>query len=366
MGVLDVVLQSLMATVFVVSGLIVTAVQLVTLLLWPFSRKYYRLVNSALVQLHWTQLLWLTEHWAGMKLTVYMDKRELELAKSESSVCLSNHISDVDWLLGWWIADKFNVLGGTKCLLKKELALLPILGWSWWFLEYTYISRDWTKDRDHLHRSLSKLKDYPLRFWEVIYAEGTRQTPEKKAKGMAYCKKNNLPIFKHVMYPRVKGYTVAMEELHKHADSVLFSAFAFPDGLPSFSNLLQRNINHRINVYVKRVPIREVPQDEAGSEQFCVDCYAAMDKELEHHEQHGEFAGHKVDFPASVHTAAIFYSWCVVLAVAAVYLLVTELLIGNWTMLYVAAGILATGPIWSVIAERFKKRSALKTKVKST
>jgi lysophosphatidic acid acyltransferase/lysophosphatidylinositol acyltransferase len=125
---LAMVLHSLMTAVFVISGLIVTAMQLITLLLWPFSRKYYRLANSSLVQLHWTrktailrsietdrrlnaELLWLVEHYAGFKLTIYMDEEDMKLAQSESSVCLSNHISDIDWLLGWWIADKFKVLG---------------------------------------------------------------------------------------------------------------------------------------------------------------------------------------------------------------------------------------------------------------
>jgi hypothetical protein len=82
---------------------------------------------------------------------------------------------------------------------------------------------------------------------EVLYAEGTRQTPEKRDRSIKYCQDNNLPVFKvglhhgctsamlvyyceqlsaakahlraclqHVMYPRVKGYVVVMEELHKH------------------------------------------------------------------------------------------------------------------------------------------------------
>eukprot|EP00045_Choanoeca_perplexa_P019399 m.2754 g.2754 ORF g.2754 m.2754 type:complete len:366 (+) comp4017_c0_seq1:121-1218(+) len=359
---LTVILHSLMTAVFVMSGLIITMLQLATLLLWPFSRKHYRLINSSLVQLHWTQLLWLVEHYAGFKLTIFMDKEDMKLAQSESSVCLSNHISDIDWLLGWWIADKFKVLGGTKCVLKKELSYLPILGWSWWFLEYTYISRDWTKDRDHLHRSLAKLKDYPLRFWEVLYAEGTRQTPEKKQRSIKFCQDNNLPVFKHVMYPRVKGYVVVMEELHKHADSILYSTFAFPDGLPSFRTLLTKGAGMRVNVHVTRVPISEVPTEEKASEQFCVDCYADMDQKLEYHSQHGKFDAPEYTFEDSWHTAAIFYGWSAILSLAAVYLLVTQLSQGNWTMLYVVLGVVASGPVWSAIGRTFEKRSELKPK----
>ena len=40
-----------------------------------------------------------------------MDEEDMKLIQTESSICLSNHISDIDWLLGWWIADKFKVLG---------------------------------------------------------------------------------------------------------------------------------------------------------------------------------------------------------------------------------------------------------------
>ena len=54
---------------------------------------------------------------------------------------------------------------GTKCLLKQELARLPVLGWSWWFLEYTFLSRNWEKDRLKLERSIGRLRDFPIPYW---------------------------------------------------------------------------------------------------------------------------------------------------------------------------------------------------------
>lgn len=54
---------------------------------------------------------------------------------------------------------------GTKCLLKQDLARLPVLGWSWWFLEYTFLSRNWEKDRPKLTASLRRLADFPFPYW---------------------------------------------------------------------------------------------------------------------------------------------------------------------------------------------------------
>ncbi len=40
-----------------------------------------------------------------------------------------------------------------------------MLGWSWWFLEYTYLSRHWDEDKPKLTRSIQRLRDYPFPYW---------------------------------------------------------------------------------------------------------------------------------------------------------------------------------------------------------
>ncbi|EDQ89481.1 uncharacterized protein MONBRDRAFT_32290 [Monosiga brevicollis MX1] len=366
MALLSVLVDAWLAGVFFASGLLCVGLQILTLPIWVFSRKHYRLANSAIVQLYWTELLWMLEQWSGCRLVVYGKDEDLELMGTESSVALCNHVSNVDWLIGWLLADKFGVLGGAKCLLKKDLAFLPVLGWSWWFLEYTYISRNWEKDEKKIHQGLSRLQDYPLPFWEVIYAEGTRKTPEKHAKGLEFCRRNNLPEFQHVMYPRTKGYVVAMEELRKHTQSVLCCVLAFPNGEPNAMSILSGSKACRLDAYVWRVPIEQVPADPEGSAQFCVDAFATMDKALAYHAEHGCFEEKRHDMPVRARSAYVFWGWSILFAALLAMYQVPRLLEGHFSLLYVGGALVLASQALTLFSMRFEAKSQLKSKVKKT
>ena len=72
------------------------------------------------------ELIWLIEHWAGFRLTIFGDPDELRHLGKESSVALCNHRSDIDWLIGWLIADKYNVLGvRLRCAAGDNAEMFP-------------------------------------------------------------------------------------------------------------------------------------------------------------------------------------------------------------------------------------------------
>ena len=49
---------------------------------------------------------------AGFTLDIRFDSEEtLKRVGKESAVVLANHGSDIDWLLGWVVAHKLNILG---------------------------------------------------------------------------------------------------------------------------------------------------------------------------------------------------------------------------------------------------------------
>ena len=61
---------------------------------------------------------------------------------------------------GWWtkyflqfhfnITSRFGILSRTKCIMKNFVKFVPVIGWAWWFAEYGFITRNWTKDKDSL------------------------------------------------------------------------------------------------------------------------------------------------------------------------------------------------------------------------
>ena len=51
---------------------------------------------------------------------------------------------------------------GTKCFLKESVQYLPVVGWSFWLMEFPMLKRDWEKDKSCLAESSARLADYPI------------------------------------------------------------------------------------------------------------------------------------------------------------------------------------------------------------
>ena len=46
-----------------------------------------------------------------MRLRVFCDKEVVESLGRDRAVALCNHVSDVDWLIGWMLAHNYDCLG---------------------------------------------------------------------------------------------------------------------------------------------------------------------------------------------------------------------------------------------------------------
>ena len=51
---------------------------------------------------------------------------------------------------------------GTKAVMKDIAKYLPGIGWSFLFMEYPLLKRDWGKDKDRLTAACKNLADYPV------------------------------------------------------------------------------------------------------------------------------------------------------------------------------------------------------------
>lgn len=50
-------------------------------------------------------------------------------------------------------------------LAKHELLKVPLIGWTWYFLEIVFCKRRWEDDRKTVFTGLERLKDYPECMW---------------------------------------------------------------------------------------------------------------------------------------------------------------------------------------------------------
>jgi len=63
-----------------------------------------------------SELLFMAEWWASTDLIIYIDKEDLEqYYGKEHGFLIMNHRYEVDWLMGWVLCDRVNILGVSCC-----------------------------------------------------------------------------------------------------------------------------------------------------------------------------------------------------------------------------------------------------------
>ncbi|PIN19986.1 1-acylglycerol-3-phosphate O-acyltransferase [Handroanthus impetiginosus] len=115
-----------LGVLFFISGLVVNLIQAVCYVtIRPISKNTYRRINREVAELLWLELVWLIDWWAGVKIELYTDSETFKLMGKEHALVISNHRSDIDWLVGWVLAQRSGCLGSTLAVMKKSSKLLP-------------------------------------------------------------------------------------------------------------------------------------------------------------------------------------------------------------------------------------------------
>ena len=111
----------LLSSLMFITGLVVSVLQLLAyVLLRPFSQRLFRRVNANIAVLFWLQLVWLAEWWANIDMRIFAEHDEdVTSLKHEHKVILGNHRSDIDWLLGWVVAQKLGTLEVCVCVCVR-------------------------------------------------------------------------------------------------------------------------------------------------------------------------------------------------------------------------------------------------------
>ncbi|EKX49694.1 hypothetical protein GUITHDRAFT_67735 [Guillardia theta CCMP2712] len=246
----------------VIPGIFVNALQVLTLLVRPFSLPLFRKLNRELVNLHWPLLVWLIEGWAGVKLKLYGDK----LPHNETMIGILNHRSDVDWMIGFALCGRKCVLGALKVIVKTAHLMIPVFGLMEYFVEFIFVKRNWQEDKAALEKGLLSLQTFPKPFWFIIFPEGTRYSQKRKEANQVWARENGKTPLEHVLWPRAKAFVMATQTLKGTVDAIYDATMIFEKevgeeqrllrGLEqlqvTFFDLLKGRGNTVVHFYVKR------------------------------------------------------------------------------------------------------------------
>ncbi|CAA3028269.1 1-acyl-sn-glycerol-3-phosphate acyltransferase 2-like [Olea europaea var. sylvestris] len=270
---------------FLLSGLIVNSIQaLLLVLVRPISKNTYRRINKEVTELLWLEVIWLFDWWANIKVELYTDLETFELMGKEHALLICNHKSDIDWLVGWVLAQRAGCLGSALAIIKKSALFLPVLGWSMWFSGFLFLERTWAKDENTLKSGFEGLSDYPRPFWLALFVEGTRFTMEKLLAAQEYAASAGFPVPRNVLIPRTKGFVAAVTHLRSFVPVIYNITLAIPKNEPRPTLLrLIRGRSSVVHLHIERHLMQELPVSDSDIAQWCKDIFVAKDALLEHH-----------------------------------------------------------------------------------
>ncbi|KAI9216960.1 hypothetical protein BC828DRAFT_351962 [Blastocladiella britannica] len=265
------------------------AFQIAALTMRPFSRKASAAVNSKVLAAVWGFIQFMLERRHRAIITFSGDRNDLPAAPS--AFVVANHLFFCDFVLEHAVAIRRNMLGHCRYFSKESHKYWPLFGWLIRLAGFVLLKRDWEQDQAMIKYRIQQWKNDEQPIWMVVYPEGTRQTPEKLAASQAYSKKHDRPVFKHLLYPRTKGFISVVKQLREsHFQYVLDFTVAcyhiptksvntrFPSGFDLLSKRLDST--YRFHVHVDAHQLDSIPTDDEGTEQWLVDRWVEKDARL--------------------------------------------------------------------------------------
>ncbi|XP_025014464.1 1-acyl-sn-glycerol-3-phosphate acyltransferase 2 isoform X1 [Ricinus communis] len=347
-----------LGVLFFLSGLVVNLFQAICfVLIRPISKSSYRMINRALAELLWLELVWLVDWWAKIKIQVYTDRETLCLMGKEHALILANHRSDIDWLVGWMLAQRAGCLGSALAVMKKSSKFLPVIGWSMWFSEYLFLERSWAKDESTLKSGIQRLKDFPRPFWLGLFVEGTRFTKAKLLAAQQYAASQGLPIPRNVLIPRTKGFVSAVSNMRSFVPAIYDVTVAIPKNSPQPTMLrLFKGQSSVVHVHIKRHLMKDLPETDDAVAQWCKDLFVAKDALLDKHIAEDTFSEQELqDIGRPKKSLVVVTLWSCLLIFGTLKFLQWSSLLSSWKGIALSMSALAIVTVLMHILIRFSQ-----------
>ena len=165
----------------------------------------------------------------------------------------SNHQSWVDIVV---LQRVFNHrIPFLKFFIKQQLIWVPLLGGVWWALDFPFMKRHSAaylakhpeakeQDQETTRRMCARFQNTPATI--LNFLEGTRFQPAKHVRQQS--------PYQHLLRPKTGGLAFALEALAERMRVLLDVTIVYPDGRPTFWDLVSGRVR-RVIVRVRQLPI---------------------------------------------------------------------------------------------------------------
>jgi 1-acyl-sn-glycerol-3-phosphate acyltransferase len=274
-------------SVLVPGVLVANFMQMLSVVLLPFSRRAFRRVNSAIAGGWWGACVIYASRLQGTQIHVTGD----EIPQDENAILVVNHqsMSDIPVLLDYGY--RHGRLGDLKWYVKDVIKWVPGIGWGMLFLDCLFIKRNWAADKAGIEKVFRGLRAGKVPAWIVSFAEGTRFTPAKQVRSVEYARKHGRPELHHVLLPRTKGVIATLDGMGKHAHAVYNITIGYHGPVPTLGQyFLGRATDVSLNI--SRTSLADLPATNEERTDWLFEQYKLKDSLLEQHRSNGQMPGH--------------------------------------------------------------------------
>jgi 1-acyl-sn-glycerol-3-phosphate acyltransferase len=262
----------------------INLLQLLSLVVLPFSRGAFRAVNRWCADTWWGFCVTGAELVYGVRVIFTGD----DVPVREDALLIANHQQMPDIPAIMKFCKTKDRLGDMKYFVKKQLKWVPGMGWGMQFLDCLFIDRDWASDREQIRKTFDRLVSGKVPVHLVSFVEGTRFTLPKLEAAQAYAEKNGFSVPRHTLVPRSKGFSASVEGLRSHITAIYDLTIGYEVGVPSLWQYL-KGLVQRIHVHVRRFPIEELPQSADDLRLWLLTRWEEKNELLDHYYETGAF-----------------------------------------------------------------------------
>ncbi len=185
-----------------------------------------------------------------IKWSVHIDG---ELSLQRSYLVISNHQSWIDIMV---LQHIFNGrIPFLRFFLKQQLIWIPLLGISWWALDFPFMKRysqSVLQKKPHLkgrdlettRKACARFKRFPASIMNFL--EGTRYTPQRKAASKS--------PYTNLLRPRAGGAAFTLSAMRESINDIIDVTIHYPQGIISMWDFLCGKLD-RVIVCARIIPI---------------------------------------------------------------------------------------------------------------
>jgi 1-acyl-sn-glycerol-3-phosphate acyltransferase len=258
--------------------------QILSMLLLPISRAWFRSVNRFIANSWWGVAALVARKIYGTNITITGD----QIINTENAILVCNHQEMTDIPVLFELGVRNGRLGDIKWYVKDILKYIPGVGWGMLFLDCIFIKRNWTNDKNHIRKIFSRLLKDKVPVWVISFVEGTRMKPKKLEASKEFAKARGTQSLDHLLIPRTKGFVATVNGLSSHLDAVYDVTIGYHDGVPTLRQYAKGYVK-KVNVHVTCHQLANLPEDSEGLADWLSGRFQEKDRLLEKFYQEGSF-----------------------------------------------------------------------------